>query len=80
MSSAVTPSIETEFSSLQTALAKVDMLLGPTGVSAVDVRDIAEAAAIALASDGHEGKTYNFNGPEVFSGPKGGSQLERPAG
>ena len=46
------------------------MPLGPTGVSAVDVRDIAEAAAIALTSDGHEGKTFNLNGPEVLSGPK----------
>jgi uncharacterized protein YbjT (DUF2867 family) len=46
------------------------MPLGPTGVSAVDVRDIAEAAAIALTSDGHEGKTYNLNGPEILSGPK----------
>jgi uncharacterized protein YbjT (DUF2867 family) len=46
------------------------MPLGPTGVSAVDVRDIAAAAAIALTSNGHEGKTYNLNGPEVLSGPK----------
>lgn len=46
------------------------MPLGPAGVSAVDVRDIAEATAIALTSDGHEGKTYNLNGPEVLSGPK----------
>jgi uncharacterized protein YbjT (DUF2867 family) len=46
------------------------MPLGPVGISAVDVRDIAEAAAIALTSDGHYGKTYNVNGPEVLSGPK----------
>jgi uncharacterized protein YbjT (DUF2867 family) len=44
--------------------------LGTVGISAVDVRDIAEAAAIALTSDGHFGKTYNLNGPEVLSGPK----------
>jgi uncharacterized protein YbjT (DUF2867 family) len=44
--------------------------LGAVGISAVDVRDIAEAAAIALTSDGHFGKTYNLNGPEVLSGPK----------
>ncbi len=42
--------------------------LGPVGVSAVDVRDIAEAAAIALTSDGHLGKTYNLVGPDVLSG------------
>jgi uncharacterized protein YbjT (DUF2867 family) len=46
------------------------MPLGQAGISAVDVRDIAEAAAIALTSDGHFGKTYNLNGPEVVSGPK----------
>jgi uncharacterized protein YbjT (DUF2867 family) len=45
------------------------MPLGPAGVSAVDARDIAEAAAIALTSDGHLGKTYNLNGPDVLSGP-----------
>ncbi len=43
--------------------------LGKTGISAVDVRDIAEAAAIALTTDGHEGKTYNIVGPEPISGP-----------
>jgi uncharacterized protein YbjT (DUF2867 family) len=46
------------------------MPLGPVGISAVDIRDIAEAAAIALTSDGHAGKTYNLNGPEVLSGPR----------
>jgi uncharacterized protein YbjT (DUF2867 family) len=46
------------------------MPLGQVGISAVDIRDIAEAAAIALTSDGHFGKTYNLNGPEVLSGPK----------
>jgi uncharacterized protein YbjT (DUF2867 family) len=45
------------------------MPLGPTGISAVDIRDIAEASAIALTSSGHEGKTYNLNGPEALSGP-----------
>jgi uncharacterized protein YbjT (DUF2867 family) len=44
--------------------------LGDTGISAVDVRDIAEATAIALTSDGHEGRVYNLNGPDLLSGPK----------
>ena len=43
--------------------------LGDVGVSAIDVRDIAEAAAIALTTDGHEGKVYNLNGPAPLSGP-----------
>jgi uncharacterized protein YbjT (DUF2867 family) len=46
------------------------MPLGNVGISAVDVRDIAEMAAIALTTEGHEGKTYNLNGPEVLSGNK----------
>lgn len=46
------------------------MPLGPDGISPVDVRDIAEAAAVALTTDGHQGKTYNLNGPEVLSGPR----------
>jgi len=46
------------------------MPLGPVGISAVDIRDIAEATAITLTSEGHYGRTYNLNGPEVLSGPK----------
>jgi uncharacterized protein YbjT (DUF2867 family) len=49
------------------------MPLGDVGVSGVDVRDIAEAAAIVLTSGGHNGKTYNLNGPEVVSGAKAAS-------
>jgi len=58
---------------LKDALTKAGvypMPLGPQGISAVDVRDIAEAAAIALMSDGHHGQVYNLNGPDVLSGPK----------
>jgi uncharacterized protein YbjT (DUF2867 family) len=58
---------------LKDALTKTGiypMPFGQVGISAVDIRDIAEAAAIALTSDGHFGKTYNLNGPEVLSGPK----------
>jgi uncharacterized protein YbjT (DUF2867 family) len=49
------------------------MPLGSRGISAVDVRDIAEATAIALTSEGHYGRTYNLNGPDVLSGPKAAS-------
>jgi uncharacterized protein YbjT (DUF2867 family) len=49
------------------------MPLGDVGASVVDVRDIAEAAAIVLTSGEHNGKTYNLNGPEVVSGPKAAS-------
>jgi uncharacterized protein YbjT (DUF2867 family) len=44
------------------------MPLGPVGVSSVDIRDVAEAEVIALTTVGHEGKTYNLNGPDVLSG------------
>src|ERR1700684_3713644 len=62
--------------SLKDPLTKADiypMPLGTVGISAVDIRDIAEAAAIALTSDGHYGKTYNLNGPEIVSGAKAAS-------
>jgi uncharacterized protein YbjT (DUF2867 family) len=42
--------------------------LGSTGVSRVDVRDIAEAAAIALTSSGHDGQTYDLVGPDAVTG------------
>jgi uncharacterized protein YbjT (DUF2867 family) len=47
--------------------------LGLVGISAVDIRDIAEATAISLMSDQHFGKTYNVNGPAILSGPKAAS-------
>ncbi len=49
------------------------MPLGTTGISSVDVRDIAEATAITLTTDGHLGKTYNLNGPDALSGPMAAS-------
>ena len=37
--------------------------IGDARVSAVDVRDIAAVAAIALTGSGHEGATYTLTGP-----------------
>lgn len=57
---------------LRDALTKAGvypMPLGDAGVSAVDVRDIAEAAAIVLTEEGHIGKSYDLNGPDAVSGP-----------
>lgn len=42
--------------------------LGDAGVSRVDVRDIAETAAIALTTSGHEGRTYDLVGPRPWTG------------
>ena len=34
----------------------------------MDIRDIAEATAIAITGTGHESKTYNLVGPALLSG------------
>ena len=59
--------------SLKDILTKMSIYpnpLGLVGISAVDIRDIAEAAANSLISDEHFGRTYNLNGPAILSGPK----------
>lgn len=56
------------------------MPLGGTGIAAVDTRDLAEAAAIALTSTGHEGQTYNLVGPAVISGPGAAAIWSRALG
>jgi len=45
------------------------MPIGTAGICAVDIRDIAEAAALSLTADGHEGQTYDLVGPALLSGP-----------
>jgi uncharacterized protein YbjT (DUF2867 family) len=42
---------------------------GNQGLAVVDVRDIAEAAAISLTEEGHKGKTYDLVSSEMLSGP-----------
>jgi uncharacterized protein YbjT (DUF2867 family) len=42
---------------------------GSQGVAVVDVRDIAEAAAISLTEEGHQGKTYDLVSSEMLTGP-----------
>jgi uncharacterized protein YbjT (DUF2867 family) len=42
--------------------------LGGIGVSRIDVRDVAEAAAIVLTTDGHLGQTYPLAGPDALTG------------
>jgi uncharacterized protein YbjT (DUF2867 family) len=44
--------------------------IGDVGCWRVDVRDIAEAAAKILTSEGHAGKTYALIGPENRTGPQ----------
>ena len=45
------------------------MPLGTAGIAAADIRDIAEAAAISLTEDGHDGQTYDVVGGPLISGP-----------
>jgi uncharacterized protein YbjT (DUF2867 family) len=54
--------------------------LGDAGLSRVDVRDIAEAAAVALTSPGHEGQTYDIVGPEVLTGSSTAATWARALG
>jgi uncharacterized protein YbjT (DUF2867 family) len=42
---------------------------GNQGLAAVDVRDIAELAALSLTEEGHAGKTYDLVSSEMLSGP-----------
>jgi uncharacterized protein YbjT (DUF2867 family) len=42
---------------------------GNQGLAVVDVRDIAEAAAISLTQEGHKGKTYDMVSSQMLTGP-----------
>lgn len=51
-------------------IAKTGRFFAPIGdarVSAVDVRDIAAVAALALTAPGHEGQTYTVTGPAAIT-------------
>jgi uncharacterized protein YbjT (DUF2867 family) len=54
----------------QGMIANEGRFIAPVGearVSAVDVRDIASVAAIALTQGGHEGRTYTITGPQAVT-------------
>ncbi len=53
---------------------------GSVGMHRVDVRDIAEAAAIALTHSGHSGKTYSVAGPRAWTGAEIAATLTRHLG
>lgn len=44
--------------------------IGTKGVARIDVRDVAEAAAVALTEEGHSGETYELDGPEALTGDR----------
>jgi uncharacterized protein YbjT (DUF2867 family) len=54
--------------------------IGNVGVSRVDVRDIAEAAAISLLTPEHEGQVYDLVGPEPFTGEQTAQVWSRALG
>ena len=45
------------------------MPIGTAGIAAADTRDIAEAAAISLTEDGHDGQTWDIVASSMISGP-----------
>lgn len=53
---------------------------GSVGMHRVDVRDIAEAAAIALTQPGHSGRTYSLVGPRAWTGAEISGVLTRHLG
>lgn len=54
--------------------------VGDQGIAVVDVRDIAEAAAISLTEEGHEGKMYDQVSSEMLSGPHAAAHMVEAAG
>ena len=54
--------------------------IGDARVSAIDVRDIAAVAAIALTEDGHDGKTYTITGPAAVTHTEMASALSKAIG
>ena len=52
-----------------TGLGVYPIPAGNEGLAVVDIRDIAEAAAISLTKEGHSGKTYDLVSSEMLSGP-----------
>jgi len=54
--------------------------IGNTGISNVDVRDIAEVAVGALTTSSHNRKIYNLVGPEIMTGDRMAAEWSRALG
>jgi len=54
--------------------------IGNTGISRVDVRDIAEVAVAALTTNAHNKKIYNLVGPEPVTGESTAADWSRALG
>jgi uncharacterized protein YbjT (DUF2867 family) len=53
---------------------------GDAGVSIVDPRDVAAAAAAVLTSDGHSGRAYTLTGPRAVTGAEIAAEIEQVSG
>jgi uncharacterized protein YbjT (DUF2867 family) len=60
---------ERSFKSELTGLGVYPVPAGNQGLAVVDLRDLAEAAAISLTEEGHNGKTYDLVSSEMLHGP-----------
>jgi uncharacterized protein YbjT (DUF2867 family) len=60
---------ESALKSQLTGLGVYPTPAGNEGLAVVDVRDLAEAAAISLTEEGHNGKTYDLVSSEMLRGP-----------
>jgi uncharacterized protein YbjT (DUF2867 family) len=49
---------------------KISMPFGDAHLNLIDIRDIAEVAALALTEPGHENKIYELTGPQTFTMPE----------
>lgn len=59
------------------------VMQGPAGggrVAAVLRDDVADACAAVLATDGHDGRTYDLTGREAFTLAEGAAQMSRASG
>jgi uncharacterized protein YbjT (DUF2867 family) len=54
--------------------------IGNTGISNVDVRDVAEVAVAALTTGAHNKKIYNVVGPQVMTGDSMAAEWSRALG
>jgi uncharacterized protein YbjT (DUF2867 family) len=54
--------------------------IGDARISAVDVRDIAAVAAVALTEEGHDGKTYTITGPAAVTHAEMANALSKAIG
>jgi len=71
---------ERSFKSELTGLGVYPIPAGNQGLAVVDVRDLAEAAAISLTEDGHNGSTYDLVSSEMLTGPEAAATWSRLLG